>query len=698
MLSSQDVWPLDLTTSMFAVQLDHAIATCEQALLQKGDFSMACRSLGNLLQSIGWFREAIIWHSRSLDPQPNSIEIYAGFGALYSKQHNWQKALAAYQQTLKLDPNYAEAHRSLAGIYAHLGQRHEEIAYRYRAVVLKPAWATPSNQLILGNALIQLDKTKEAIDCYQRAIQLRPDFYEAYYNLAVAEAYQQNWRAAAAAFQKVLQLNPQHAESYYGLGKLAEQADKSKLAATCYLRSVQLNPKFAAAYFSLGEMLIKLREWEKALPVCYRAAQMNPDLSWAYNNLGYALLKHQKWQAAFSMLCRAIKLNPDFAWTYYHLGQVLLHQKQWDKAIAAFLTALQIQADLGAFYPRLGCALRRKVRHMGMKPTIQAYRRSIPLKSAYRTPEFYIQLATRFVQFKQYAAAIIFYSLALVQRTQDQQLRSQLQQTITEYQRLEQEISWHRQEIQQNPSYHWLYSHLGNLLADQGELTEAIELHQNAIVMRGWQSAAYRNYQFTHDWFTHNIDTWESYLKPFTNYPNVHALEIGSYEGMSACWLLDHVLTHPQAKLTCIDLFFQESFELNIAQSGSAHKLIKLVGDSHAVLRTLSSETYDFIYIDGCHLADHVRQDAMLAWRLLKPGGLMIFDDYQWIDPTHPGQETYRGIDAFLDIAKHHLAIVYQGYQVIVRKLKLPVKPIAKPQKTLYPSSSNSNSQILTRS
>lgn len=683
---------------MFAAQLNHAITTCEQAFSQGGEFAAACRALGNLLQSIGWFREAIIWHSRALEPQPKSVEIYASLGALYAKQSNWQQALSAYQQALKFDPNYAEAHRSLAGIYAHLGQRYEEIAYRYRAVVLKPDWATPSNQLILGNALIQLDRTQEAIDCYRRAIQLRPDFHEAYYNLAIAEAHQQNWQAAKTAFEQVLQLNPQHAESQYGLGKIAEQAEQFKLAAAHYWQAIKLSADFSSAYFSLGEVLLKLRYWDKALPVCYRAVKLNPELSWAYHNLGYALLKNQKLQPAFAALYRAIKLNPTFPWTYYHLGQVLLQQKQWQKAVAVFLAALQIQVDLAAIYPRLGYALYRQARQISLKKAIQLYHRASPLKPENRTPEFYCQLADRLAQFKHFAGAVMFYSLALFHQPQNSQLRAQIQQALTKHQQLEQEIAAQRREIEQHPSYHWLYSHLGNLLADQGNLEAAIELHQNAIVMRGWQCAAYRNYQFTHDWFTHNIATWEIHLKPFMHYPRVHALEIGSFEGMSACWLLDHVLTHPAAKLTCIDLYFQESFETNVALTGVSQKLIKLVGDSHQILSTLPSEAYDFIYIDGCHLSEHVQQDATLAWRLLKVGGLMIFDDYQWIDPGHPGQETYRGINAFLDSAKHQLAIVHQEYQVIVRKLKSPRQAIEKQTKNRYSSSSNLNASTLIHS
>lgn len=690
---------------MLAVQLNTAIAACERALTEKAGFAEACQTLGFLLQGMGWFREAIIWQSRSVEHPPNSAaryaEIYASLGSLYVKQRDWQLAIAAYERALQFDAGHAEAHRSLGGIYAQLGQRHEEIAYRYRAVVLKPDWATPSNQLSLGNALIQIDKPQEAIDCYQRAIQLRPDFHEAYYNLAVAEAYQQNWRAAKAAFQQVLKLNPQHAESLYGLGKLAEQAEQSKTAAAYYWRAIQVYPTFAAAYLSLGEILLKLRSWDKALVVCYRAAQLNPDLSWAYHNLGYALLKAQKWQPALAALCRALKLNPDFPWTYYHLGQVLLHQKQWDKAVTVFLAALQIQADLAAVYPRLGYALRRQARP-GLKAAILAYHQAMPLKAQNRTPAVYQYIAARLAQFKQFAGAAIFYSLALLQLPHgseaEPQIHAQIQQMLSEQKQLEQEITDLRHELKQHPNYHWLGSHLGNLLADQGELEAAIELHQTAVVMRGWQAAANRNYQFTHDWFTHNIATWETHLKTYAHYPQVQGLEIGSFEGMSACWLLDHVLTHPTARLTCIDLFFQESFETNLAQTGASQKLIKRVGDSHQVLAKLSPATYDFVYIDGCHLADHVEQDARLAWPLLKVGGLLIFDDYQWIDSSHPGQETYRGINAFLELVKHRSAIVYQGYQVIIRKLKLPIhtsgQRVEKPDKSLYPSSSKSESNI----
>lgn len=59
---------------------------------------------------------------------------------------------------------------------------------------------------------------------------------------------------------------------------------------------------------------------------------------------------------------------------------------------------------------------------------------------------------------------------------------------------------------------------------------------------------------FTSDFFKGNIPNWERWLAPFKGQP-VTALEIGSYEGRSACWLLENILTHPDARLLCVDTF-----------------------------------------------------------------------------------------------------------------------------------------------
>ncbi|QAT85757.1 hypothetical protein EJ065_4199 [Corallococcus coralloides] len=183
-------------------------------------------------------------------------------------------------------------------------------------------------------------------------------------------------------------------------------------------------------------------------------------------------------------------------------------------------------------------------------------------------------------------------------------------------------------------------------------------------------------YQFSSDWMSKAEDDWRKTLAPLKGQPGTRALEIGSYEGRSAIWLLENVLTDPTSHITCVDLFageYAQRFDANIAASGAQARVEKLKGASSVVLRQLApAPTYDLIYVDGSHQAYDTLEDAVLSWPLLKPGGLMIFDDYGMaqaqITPHTKIARPDIGIDAFLSAASEHLEVVLKGFQVIIRK------------------------------
>lgn len=77
---------------------------------------------------------------------------------------------------------------------------------------------------------------------------------------------------------------------------------------------------------------------------------------------------------------------------------------------------------------------------------------------------------------------------------------------------------------------------------------------------------------------------------------------------------------------------------------------------------------YDFIYIDGDHRAQSVLFDAVHAWELLKVGGLMAFDDYEWNGPSDPVLCPKLAIDSFLACYRDRLEVIDRGVQVWVRK------------------------------
>jgi hypothetical protein len=119
-------------------------------------------------------------------------------------------------------------------------------------------------------------------------------------------------------------------------------------------------------------------------------------------------------------------------------------------------------------------------------------------------------------------------------------------------------------------------------------------------------------YRFTFDWVAPHASAWESDLAHLKGQPNIRGLEIGCFEGQSACWWLDNILTDSTSRLTCVDPFaipmdstllryFERYFDHNVAASGAGERVTKLVGSSQVVLRTLPPAHFDFVYVDGSH-------------------------------------------------------------------------------------------------
>ena len=108
-------------------------------------------------------------------------------------------------------------------------------------------------------------------------------------------------------------------------------------------------------------------------------------------------------------------------------------------------------------------------------------------------------------------------------------------------------------------------------------------------------------------------------------------------------------------------------FDHNRASCARRSQISKLKGFSWAVMRTLPLTTYDFVYIDASHEGRHVLEDAVLAFRLLRKDGIIIFDDYQRPD-SGQHRTPKAAIDAFLDLWQPQIEVLHHEYQVAVRR------------------------------
>jgi predicted O-methyltransferase YrrM len=186
-----------------------------------------------------------------------------------------------------------------------------------------------------------------------------------------------------------------------------------------------------------------------------------------------------------------------------------------------------------------------------------------------------------------------------------------------------------------------------------------------------------RDNDFKHDWFTANVPYWMDIFQEHGLLDRkIRALEIGSFEGLSACFILQQL---PQAELTCVDTWGGSD-----EHTGLAFDAVERAFDRHVEpwrdrvtkkkmtsLRYLANleggEKFDLIYVDGSHHGDDVMVDVVLCFERLKVGGVMILDDYLWRYYPHGAEEPARAINSFLRLCegRHQLLMAYRQVAIV---------------------------------
>ncbi len=148
---------------------------------------------------------------------------------------------------------------------------------------------------------------------------------------------------AADCFQRALELKPDHAEIYNNLGNLFRVRRMLDAAVACGRKAVDLKPDFVEAYHNLGNALREQGRLEEAIACCRRAVELKPDLPDAHIGLGAALREQGLLNEAVACCRRAIELKPDFADAHSNLGVALYNQGRLDEAVACHRTVLSLQ-------------------------------------------------------------------------------------------------------------------------------------------------------------------------------------------------------------------------------------------------------------------------------------------------------------------------------------------------------------------
>jgi tetratricopeptide (TPR) repeat protein/TolB-like protein len=300
---------------------------------------------GNLQRSVTLFESAIA-------KDPRFAWAYGGLGEaswqLFSTTRDpaWsEKALIAITESLRLDPDDAAAHRSLAVYYAGNGRSAQAIEELRKAVTLDPE--NDDAHRLLGETLLREGQKEEGFRELQLAIELRPNYWRHHQTLGLESFREGQYAQALKAFRRVTELQPDNPWGFSGLGYTYYASGDAKQAIESFRRALAIGGD-PSAHTNLGVVLYAEGRYTEAAESFEEAVRLSPNdpakhrnVGDAYQRLGQSARARRAYARAVELCQGQLRTNPRDARTLAQLavyegklGRVQDSVRHADEAVA----------------------------------------------------------------------------------------------------------------------------------------------------------------------------------------------------------------------------------------------------------------------------------------------------------------------------------------------------------------------------
>jgi tetratricopeptide (TPR) repeat protein len=289
-----------------------------------------------------WAAERVRWLQAAVAAHPESAIAHNSLGIVLDDLKDFDAAIAAYREAIRLDPKNAAYPRDNLGITLFHMRNFEGAIAEYReALRLKPksVWTLTS----WGRALAKKRDIEGAIAKYREAIGIDPKYARARLELGRALVEKGDLDGAIVEFQKVIPLDQKNAaDALTSIGHALGKKGNLDGALAVFDKALRINPNYAQAHNNRGAILWEKGDQVEALAAFRTAVLLDPVNAHARSNLGGALGKKGDVEAAFVELRKAVLLDPENADFRSNLGVALARKGNLDDAVTEYREAIRI--------------------------------------------------------------------------------------------------------------------------------------------------------------------------------------------------------------------------------------------------------------------------------------------------------------------------------------------------------------------
>ncbi len=211
----------------------------------------------------------------------------------------------------------------------------EAIGLLKNAIELKPAFTEAMYEL--GWCYNETQQYKLALPVLAMCRQILPNDYRIIYEDGFAKSQEGLANEAMDDYNKVISLNPSFARVYIARADLFRDAKENTNAALAdYLKSIEYDSSSAKVYYWIGWCYNDLGLFEKAVPYLQKAITFEKQNYLSYSEIGFAYFSLGRYAEAIEMLTRADQLKPKFETTLYYLGLCYVKQKNKPDAVKKY--------------------------------------------------------------------------------------------------------------------------------------------------------------------------------------------------------------------------------------------------------------------------------------------------------------------------------------------------------------------------
>jgi serine/threonine protein kinase/tetratricopeptide (TPR) repeat protein len=193
-------------------------------------------------------------------------------GNQFFELQQYEEALAAYDETIVLEPDRPEPWYGLGSALYNLERYEEAIAAYNQVLAMRDdntlAWYSK------GNALFQLQQYEEAIAAYEGALKTKEDYYPAINNLGLAQQALERYAQAIATFERVINLRPEYHPAHNNLGTTFQQQGDYAKAITAYDQAIRIRPNYASAWYNRATAYARSNQPDRAIENLTRAIEL----------------------------------------------------------------------------------------------------------------------------------------------------------------------------------------------------------------------------------------------------------------------------------------------------------------------------------------------------------------------------------------------------------------------------------------